>query len=191
MKRVAVAIFILSAALIAAPAWAQSGSLGTIHGTVSDESNAALPGVAVTLTSPALQVASQTATTAADGTYRFGDLPVGTYKISFELAGFKTFVRDELRLPVGFIARVDATMAIGGLEETITVSGQSPVVDLTTTTTSVNITRDTLETVPAGHGYQHLFAMTPGITTGGAPDVGDSSLASRNPIQSYGVAATA
>ena len=191
MKGLVVAIAMIGVLIIAAPAWAQSGSLGTIHGTVSDESGAALPGVVVTLTSPALQVASQTATTAADGTYRFGDLPVGTYKISFELAGFKTFVRDELRLPVGFIARVDATMAIGGLEETITVSGQSPVVDLTTTTTSVNITRDTLETVPAGHGYQHLFAMTPGITTGGAPDVGDSSLASRNPIQSYGVASTA
>jgi hypothetical protein len=64
-------------------------------------------------------------------------------------------------------------------------------VDLTSTTTSVNLTRDTLETIPAGRGYQHLFAMTPGVTTGGAPDVGDSSLASRNPIQSYGVASTA
>src|SRR4051812_11132634 len=191
MKRLVVSILVIGGLIMAAPAWAQSGSLGAIHGAVTDESGAALPGVVVTLASPALQAGRQSANTAADGTYRFGDLPVGTYKVSFELPGFKTFVRDELRLPVGFIARVDAAMAIGGLEETITVSGQSPVVDLTTTTTSVNITRDTLETVPAGHGYQHLFAMTPGITTGGAPDVGDSSLASRNPIQSYGVAATA
>jgi hypothetical protein len=191
MKWLALVCALFGSVLISAPAWAQSGSLGTIHGTASDESGAALPGVTVTLTSPALQVGKQSTTTAPDGTYRFGDLPVGTYKVAFELSGFKTIVRDELRLPVGFVARVDATMAIGGLEETITVSGQSPVVDLTTTTTSVNISRDTLETVPAGHGYQHLFAMTPGITTGGAPDVGDSSLASRNPIQSYGVAATA
>ena len=82
-------------------------------------------------------------------------------------------------------------MEIGGIEESVTVSGAAPVVDLTSTTTSVNLTRDTLETIPAGRGYQHLFAMTPGVTTGGAPDVGDSSLASRNPIQSYGVASTA
>jgi hypothetical protein len=170
---------------------AQSASAATIHGTVSDESGAALPGVTATLTSPALQVGRQTTVTGPDGTYRFGDLPVGTYRLSFELAGFKTFVRDELRLPIGFVARVDAAMAIGGIEESVTVSGASPVVDLTTTTTSVNLTRDTLETIPAGRGYQHLFAMTPGVTTGGAPDVGDSSLASRNPIQSYGVAATA
>ena len=126
-----------------------------------------------------------------DGTYRFGDLPTGVYKVTFELAGFKTFVRDELRLPIGFVARVDVGMEIGGIEESVTVSGAAPVVDLTSTTTSVNLTRDTLETIPAGRGYQHLFAMTPGVTTGGAPDVGDSSLASRNPIQAYGVASTA
>src|SRR4051812_13913847 len=124
MKRLALVCALFGSVLIAAPAWAQSGSLGTIHGTVSDESGAALPGVTVTLASPALQVGRTTTNTAADGSYRLGDLPVGTYKVSFELSGFKTFVRDELRLPVGFVARVDATMAIGGLEETITVSGQ-------------------------------------------------------------------
>jgi len=170
---------------------AQTGALATIHGTVADASGATLPGVTVTLTSPALQVGKLTQVTAPDGTYRFGDLPVGTYKVAFELSGFKTFVRDDLRLPVGFVARIDAALAIGGIEETVTVSGQSPVVDQTTTTTSVNLTRETLEAVPSGRGYQHLFALTPGVTTGGAPDVGDSSLASRNPIQNYGAAATA
>ena len=158
---------------------------------MTDASGAALPGVTATLTSPALQVGQETTVTGADGTYRFGDLPTGLYRVTFELAGFKTFVRDELRLPIGFVARVDVGMEIGGIEESVTVSGAAPVVDLTSTTTSVNLTRDTLETIPAGRGYQHLFAMTPGVTTGGAPDVGDSSLASRNPIQAYGVASTA
>ena len=175
----------------AGTALAQTGSLGTIHGTVTDESGATLPGVTATLTSPAVQVGRQTTVTQPDGTYRFSDLPVGTYKVTFELSGFKTFVRDELRIPVGFVARIDVTMVIGGLEESVTVSGASPVVDLTTTTTSVNITHDTLEAVPTGRGYQHLFAMTPGVTTSGAPDVGDSSMASRNDIQNYGVTATA
>jgi hypothetical protein len=174
-----------------APLAAQSVSSSTIHGTVTDSSNAALPGVTVTLSSPALQVGRTTTQTGPDGTYRFGDLPVGIYRVSFELSGFKTFVRDELRIPIGFVARVDVSMEIGTIEESVTVSGAAPVVDLTSTTTSVNLTRDTLETIPAGRGYQHLFAMTPGVTTGGAPDVGDSSLASRNPIQAYGVASTA
>ena len=165
-------------------------TVSTIHGAVSDESGAALPGVTVTLTSQALQVGRVTRVTEPDGTYRFGDLPVGTYRIAFELPGFKTFIRDEVRLLVGFVSRIDATLAIGGIEETVTVSGQSPVVDQTTTTTSVNITRDTLETVPTGRGYQHLFAMMPGVTTAGSPDIGDSALASRSAIQSYGAAGT-
>ncbi len=170
---------------------AQSATSSTIHGTVSDESAAALPGVTVTISSPALQVGRTTRVTEADGTYRFGDLPVGVYRVAFELSGFKTFVRDDLRLPVGFVARVDATLAIGALEETITVSGVSPVVDQSTTTTSVNLTRDTIESVPAGRGYQHLFAMTPGVTTSGSPDIGDSALASRSNVQSYGATAQA
>ena len=185
------AVFTIAGLLIGSvPVWAQTGTLGTIHGTVSDTSGAALPGVTVTVASPALQIGRGTQVTEPDGTYRFGDLPVGAYKITFELAGFKTFVRDDLRLPVGFVARVDATMAIGGIEETVTVSGQSPVVDQTTTTTSVNITQETLESVPVGRGYQLLLAMTPGVTTAGAPDVGDSALASRSNIQSYGVGGT-
>ena len=185
---VTVACTVLSIAIVSQPVWAQTVS--TIHGAVSDESGAALPGVTVTLTSEALQVGRVTRVTEPDGTYRFGDLSVGTYRIAFELAGFKTFIRDEVRLLVGFVSRIDATLAIGGIEETVTVSGQSPVVDQTTTTTSVNITRDTLETVPNGRGYQHLFAMMPGVTTAGSPDIGDSALASRSAIQSYGAAAT-
>src|SRR5438093_9769625 len=91
---------------------AQTGALGTIHGTVTDESAAALPGVTITITSTALQVGKQTKVTEQDGTYRFGDLPVGTYKVAFELQGFKTFIRDAVRLPVGFVARIDATLAV-------------------------------------------------------------------------------
>src|ERR1700730_14346463 len=191
LRAVAVAFVVIVVVMGPAPARAQSESSSTIHGTVTDASGAALPGVTVTLTSPVLQVGKETTATGPDGAYRLGDLPVGTYKIPFETSGFKTFVRDELRMPLGFVARVDVAMAIGGLEESVTVSGASPVVDQTTTTTSVNITLDTLQAVPTGRGYQHLFAMTPGVTTAGAPDVGDSSLATRNDIQNYGVTATA
>ena len=183
--------FVVNLAIGSQTAWAQTTASSTIHGLATDASGAALPGVTVTLTSPALQLPQVTKVTEPDGSYRFGDLPVGSYRVAFELVGFKTLVRDEVRLPIGFVARIDAVLEVGGIEETVTVSGAAPVVDLTTTTTSVNLTRDTIETVPAGRGYQHLFAMTPGVTTEGSPDIGDSAVASRSNIQSYGATAQA
>jgi hypothetical protein len=153
------------------------------HGTVSDASGAALPGATVTISSPALQVGQMSKVSEPDGTYRFGDLPVGTYKVAFELQGFKGFVREDVRLPVGFVARIDAALAIGGIEETITVSGQSPVVDQSSTTTSVNISLDTLESVPGRPRLSVFVRDDAGVTTAGGPDVGDSALASRSNIQ--------
>src|SRR5205809_600852 len=145
--------------MLEAPAWAQSAG-STIHGTVKDESAGAMPGVTVTISSPTLQVGKMTAVSDAEGNYRFGDLPAGTYKITFELSGFKTVAINAFDLGIGFVARTDATMAVGGLEETVTVTGASPVVDFTTTTTSVNLTRATLDAIPSGRGLQQLFAMT-------------------------------
>jgi hypothetical protein len=164
--------------------WAQSAG-STIHGTVKDESGAAMPGVTVTLSSPALQVGQIVVVSEADGNYRVGELPTGLYRIAFELPGFKAYVLSDFRLTIGFVARVDATMAVGGLEETITVTGASPVVDMTSTTTSVNLTQETLESVPIGRGLQQLFAMTPGVTTNRV-DVGDSWMGVRASTESYG-----
>ena len=114
---------------------AQSAASSTIHGLVKDDTGGALPGVTVTLTSPALQVAQRVTTTEADGAYRFEQLPGGAYQVKFELTGFGSFVREELQLAIGFTARVDATLSVGGLQETVTVSGASPVVDLTSSGT--------------------------------------------------------
>jgi hypothetical protein len=175
----------------AAPARAQSAMSSSIHGSVEDQSGAAVPGVTVTLTSPAIQVPQIVAVTAADGAYRFPELPAGVYQLAFELAGFRTSVREDLRLPVGFTMRVDTTMTVGALEETIAVRGQAPVVDLSKTSSSVNLTREALDTIPRGRGLWETVAMAPGVsTTRDAPDVGDSNLASRSPIVSYGSQAT-
>jgi hypothetical protein len=173
---------------ISSPAWAQSVASGSLHGTVTDATAAALPGVTATLTSPALQVPQLVAVTDQNGNYRFTDLPAGTYRVAFELTGFATLVRDQLRITVGFVAAIDVTLALAGVEQTVTVSGNSPVVDTTTTSTGTTLTREVLESVPRGGGLEDVFVMTPGVTTQGAPDVGDSNLASRQNIQAFGVA---
>jgi hypothetical protein len=120
----------LGLALTPAIAGAQGVGTGTIEGKVSDESGGVMPGVTVTVSSPAMQLRQQMRVTDTEGTYRFVDLPIGVYRIQYELQGFQTFVREGLRLNAGFVARVDATLQVGSLAETVTVSGQSPVIDV-------------------------------------------------------------
>jgi hypothetical protein len=169
-------------------AWAQSVASGTIHGTIKDESAGSLPGVLATLTSPSLQVPEVTTVSDTQGNYRFVDLPAGTYRLKLELGGFATAIRDDLRLTVGFVARIDVIMTIGGLQETLTVSGQSPVVDVSSTSASVAFTKEVLDAVPRGRDLQNVFAMAPGVTPA-IPDVGGSTMAQRQNVSSYGVAA--
>jgi hypothetical protein len=189
MVRWSFGVLILCLGLVHTPAWAQSGSAsGVISGTIQDESGAALPGVVATLTSPALQVRQIVTVSGADGSYRFGELPVGVYAIKFELAGFTTVIRDELRLPVGFAARVDVTLKVGSLEESVTVTGGSPVIDVTTTTQSVTLNAETLNEIPRGRDLSMVYSMAPGITLAGTPDVGGSNMANRQNISSGGVA---
>src|SRR5262245_27509070 len=115
----------------ATPAWAQEA---TIFGLVTDTSGAVLPGVTVTVTSPALQVRQVTEVTSASGEYRVTPLPIGTYTVEFTLQGFQTRRNEGVRLTAGFAAKVDVRLELGGVAETITVSGQSPVVDVKSTT---------------------------------------------------------
>src|SRR3954471_1407976 len=167
-------------------AFAQSVSSGTIDGTVKDESNAVLPGVAITVTSPALQVGQLVQVSDAAGQYRFIDLPAGTYRLKAELSGFSAAIREDLRRTVGFNARVDLTLKLGAVEEAVTVSGLSPVVDVSTTTASVAFTQEVLDSIPRGRDLQSVFAMAPGVTQAVA-DVGGSPMAQRQNLSSYGV----
>src|SRR6185436_18625394 len=98
----------------------------SIYGLVADESGAVLPGVTVTVSSPALQVRAISAVTAADGEYRVTPLPIGLYQVEFTLQGFQTVRHPELRLTVGFAARIDVKLHVGNLEETVTVSAVAP-----------------------------------------------------------------
>src|SRR4029077_9060342 len=171
------------------PASAQGAAAsGVISGTVTDESGATLPGVTATLTSPALQVRQVVVVSDAQGNYRFGELPVGTYRVSYELQGFTSFIRDELRLPIGFAARVDAVLKVGTVAETVTVSGQAPVIDVTSTSTAVSFTKETLNEIPRGQDLSMIYSMAPGVTLAGTPDVGGSNMANRQNISAGGVA---
>jgi len=114
--------------LILAPGVAHAQS--SFNGVVRDTSGAVLPGVTVEASSDVLIEKVRSAVTDGNGLYRIVDLRPGTYTVTFTLPGFKTYKRDGLVLATEFNATVNADMAVGGLEETITVTGESPIVDV-------------------------------------------------------------
>src|SRR5947199_2746901 len=172
-------------------AWAQTGTLGNVIGKAADQTGAVLPGVTVTATSPALQVPNVTGVTDAEGNYQLRDLPApGMYQVVFELTGFQTIAFDAVNLTAGFTARIDAAMKVSTISETVEVSGQSPVVDTVSVAGVSSIQAERLEMTPLGLGIQYLLPMAAGVSLQGPPDVGDSQLANRQRIVTYGVALT-
>jgi len=151
-------------ALLGTHANAQSLNSGRIDGVARDETGAALPGVRLTLTSPALQVAQLFTTTDAEGQYRFDDLNIGVYRLQAELDGFQTVVLDGLQVSAAFAARVNVAMKIGSLNETVTVSGQSPVVDLSSTRGGRTLDIPLLQAaLPMTGNYADIAKLIPGV----------------------------
>jgi hypothetical protein len=137
-----------------------------VTGQVTDNSGGVLPGVTVTATSPALQVKSMTGVTNERGEYRIAPLPIGTYTVEYSLAGFQTVRREDVRLTVGFMARLDIQLNVGSLEESVTVSGAAPVVDVSSTAVSTRLTNEALDLLPgARNGLQAIMAQAPGVRT--------------------------
>lgn len=168
--------------LISATASAQTQS---IVGRVTDQSGAVLPGVTVTTTSPALQVPSVSAVTDTNGDFRLSPLPIGTYSVTYELPGFDTIRRADIRLTVGFVGRVDATLKVGTLAETVTVSGASPMVDTQTTSATTQLTREQLEAIPGSkNGLISLLASAPGVRT--TKEVGGSATNDQTTFRAFG-----
>jgi hypothetical protein len=157
---------------------AQTFGAATIHGHVADETGGALPGVAVSGRSPALQLSAVTVVTDGNGDYQLKSLPPGTYEVRYELAGFQSVVRQDITLNAGFDAKIDITLKVGAMEETVTVSGQSPVIDVTSTRVSANLTRETLDVIPTSKSLAESIAMAPGVRYSGAIDVGGNRTAS-------------
>lgn len=158
---------------------------GRITGVVSDNSGAVLPGVSVTATSPAM-IQPQTAISGADGAYRLIALPAGLYELTFELAGFQTLKREGIRVVINTTLTVNAELQVATLQETVTVSGASPVVDTSSTVVGTNFTNELLTEIPNARDIWAAMAQAPGFQMTGF-DVGGSHTGTQTGFIAYGV----
>ena len=167
---------ILAAVLLLLPAWAgaQSATTGAIAGVARDTTGAVLPGVTVEAASAALIEKVRAAVSDAQGNYKIVDLRPGLYTVTFTLPGFTTFKREGLELTTGFTASVNAELKVGSLEETVTVSGASPVVDVQNARTQSVLSKELLYSLPTTQTLQGFAQLTLGATLGSAAaqDVG-------------------
>jgi hypothetical protein len=173
--------------LSAAPAFAQGGgasSTGSISGTVSDAQGGVLPGVTVTATSPA-QIGELTVVTNEAGVYRFPAVPPGEYRLNYELSGFQNVVREGVRITLGFNAQVNVSLQVATLQETVTVSGQSPVIDTSATRIQTNFDQTQLSSLPNARDMWSLLASTPSVTLNRV-DVGGSTAGTQTTYFAYG-----
>jgi hypothetical protein len=187
MRSRAVWLVVMSAAavvLMASPGYAQI-SQGRLAGTATDAQGAVLPGVTVTVTSPAL-IGTRSAVTEADGRYLFPALPSGAYKLVFELQGFRQNVRENIQVVLGQTITVDAQMQIGGLTENVVVTGASPVVDVATTKIGTNLKGEELIGVPNSTDAWGALSEAPGVRMNGF-DVGGSHKSQQSGYEVFGV----
>src|SRR6476646_4936457 len=152
-------LLLVVAALLPTAAWAQVA----LAGTVKDASGAVLPGVTVEAASPVLIEKARTAVTDATGQYRIESLTPGTYTVTFTLSGFSTLKREDVSLSGTGVVTINADLKVGGVAETITVTGATPVVDVQSTKTAVTLDNETMRNLPAVRSYSYVLTAVPGI----------------------------
>jgi hypothetical protein len=163
------ALLFLAVTLVPASVYAQA----SIAGSVRDASGAALPGVTVDVTSPALIEKTRTAVADDRGVFRIVNLPPGRYTVTFSLEGFRQLQRDGVELTGAFTAQIDAEMQVGGVSETLTVTGETPIVDVQSVRRQTTISNEVLTSIPTARSWAATALLIPGIVTlgGGPPDV--------------------
>lgn len=160
-------LHVLAAALIAGltllptPAYAQGSS---IVGIARDTTGAALPGVTVEAASPALIERVRTVVSDGEGQYRIVDLRPGTYTVTFTLPGFGTVRREGITLSTGFTATVNGSLGVSTVEETVVVTGASPVVDIQNVQQQRVVTKEVVDAIPSGRTEQTIAALIPGMS---------------------------
>lgn len=140
--------------------------VGSIAGTVRDARGAVLPGVTVTVSGPALIGGPRTVTTDENGYYKFLDLKPGEYTLKFERPGFKTHIREGIVITSAFQATVNVQLDVGEVVEVVTVSGESPAIDVSNVVTQTVISQDILERIPNPRDPWVLARMVPGVASG-------------------------
>ncbi len=183
IRRLPLTFVLATVACLATPGIVAAQS--AIAGVVRDTTGAVLPGVTVEASSPALIEGVRTAVTDAGGQYRVVDLRPGTYAVTFTLPGFTTVRREGIVLEANFTAPISVEMRVGALEETITVTGATPVVDVQSTSRREVVTRDLLETLPTGRDFQTIGNTAPAVSMG-RYDVGGSSTVQQGTLVAFG-----
>jgi hypothetical protein len=142
---------------------ASAQTLGVVAGVVRDASGAVLPGVTVEVTSPALIEKVRTGVSDANGQYRIVNLPPGPYAVTFALAGFSTVRREQVAVSVGVTVSIDAELKVGAVEETITVTGESPIVDIQSAAQTRTLDAEAFKEIPSGGSWIQMAALHPAI----------------------------
>jgi hypothetical protein len=184
MQTLVKAVVIAAGLILPAAALAQTGA--TIAGTVRDTSGAVLPGVSVEAASPALIEKVRVAVSDGNGQFRIIDLRPGTYSVTFTLAGFNTIRREGLELTGTFVSTVNVELRVGDLQETVTVTGESPIVDVQSARRQQVVDRNALTAIPSARTFHNIAALVPGITVSGSQDVGGVVGPSVVTFQAYG-----
>ena len=171
--------------LVAASAAAQEQT-GALQGRATDSSGGILPGVTVTLSGTAILGGSRTAVTNEKGAYRLPNLPVGTYRVSFELAGFGGRAHEGVRVLAATTYTLDAKMEVAAVAETVTVSGATPVIDTAATDIGFTFTKEIMTTIPNARDVWAMVAQTPGVTTSNV-NVGGTQTGNQVSFRGHGV----
>src|SRR5256886_5124399 len=152
---------LLVVVLLPAAAFAQAA----ITGVVKDASGAVLPGVIVEAASPVLIERVRSVVSDDTGQYRIVDLRPGTYSVTFSLPGFSTVKREGIELSGNFVATVNGELKVGALEETITVTGETPVVDVQTAKVQQTVSKDIVAAIPSSRNAAGIQALIPGMSS--------------------------
>ncbi|HZM93846.1 MAG TPA: TonB-dependent receptor [Vicinamibacterales bacterium] len=177
--RLGVKTLAIVALIILVPTVARAQAV--IAGSVRDTSGAVLPGVTVEASSPALIEKVRTTISDGSGQYRIEDLRPGVYKVTFTLPGFSTFEREGVELTGSFTATINADMRVGALEETVTVTGESPIVDVQSARRQTVLNNDVLKAIPTVRSYNALVVVVPGVVTN-TNDVATGTATTQFPI---------
>ena len=181
MIRKAVLVF-ACVLVLPASAWAQA----SLAGVVRDESGGVLPGVTVEAASPALIEGARTATTDEQGRYRIESLRPGPYKVTFSLSGFSTLTRAGVDVPSDTVVTVNAGMKVGALAESLTVTGESPQVDVLQASRTQVLTRNIIDALPVSRNVMSIGVLAAGVRPG-TPDIGGSRMTEQVALRAHGL----